>query len=591
MSNSDFQVSKLSLAYAKIVATPTDTGWSQVYNAGSLFAILSLTIKDKVALGEISLPAIGKDIINNLEAEFFTIEEKNLRSVKAAIEKSFEKIAPEIVADACLAYFKDNLLYVFILGKGKIIMKRGEKLGILLEKKTAGTPLLTASGRLEQSDIILLQTDHFTQNVPDTNINAAFELQLPNDIAESLSPHVHEKEDGSQAAIIIAYNGAVKAQSPLEENTELVREPLSAKTNNPPQVEKNPLPLPSFTSFSRFLKKLKLPTSRLTKKQIISLSLGIILLILLIASIIFTKTQQENTRYEILYGQISAQAQKNYDEGKALAKLNQNLAQDDFIKAEKIIKDNIDKFKDNSKEQVKLQALLSQIQAERAPAAAPINKISPVATDVTEFNLLSIEKKNQALAYAQDEASIYLLTDKAVTTIDKTKSTKKDILTNNKDWSQAVALSPYQGNIYILDQKTGILKFVAAQNGFGKTDYFKGTPPDLSKAQSLAIDGSIWILTQDGKILKYTRGEQDSFTITGLDKPLNNPSKIFTNRDIDNLYILDKGNGRILKLDKNGTFQNQYNADILISALDFEVLEKDQKILILTKDKIWEIKL
>ena len=591
MSNSDFQASKLSLAYAKIVATPTDTGWSQVYNAGSLFAILSLTVKDKAALGEISLPAIGKDIINNLEAEFFTLEEKNLHSVKAAIEKSFEKIIPEIVADACLAYFKDNLLYVFILGKGKIIMKRDEKLGLLLEKKTADTPLLTASGHLQQGDIILLQTDHFTQNVPDANINSAFELQLPSGIAESLSPHVHEKEDGSQAAIIIAYNGAVKTQNPLEENIELVREPLSAKINNPPLVEKNPLPLPSFTSFNKFLKKLKLPIPHLTKRQIISLSLGVILLVLLIASIVFTKTQQENTKYEILYRQISAQAQKNYDEGKALAKLNQNLAQDDFIKAEKIIKDNMGKFKTNSKEQIKLQSLLSQIQAERAPTAAPANKISPVITNVGEFDLLSVEKKNQALAYAQDEASIYLLTDKAVTTIDKTTGTKKDILLNNKDWSQAVALSPYQGNIYILDQKAGILKFVAAQNGFGKTDYFKGTPPDLSKAQSLAIDGSIWILTQDGKILKYTKGEQDGFTITGLDKPLNNPSEIFTSRDIDNLYILDKGNGRILKLDKNGAYQNQYNADILSSALGFEILEKDQKILILTKDKIWEIKL
>ncbi len=599
MSNSDFQVSKLSLAYAKIVATPTDTGWSQVYNAGSLFAILSLTVKDKVTLGEISLPAIGKDILNNLEAEFFTLEEKNLRSVKAAIEKSFEKITPEIVADACLAYFKDNLLYVFMLGKGKILMKRDEKLGLLLEKNVAGTPLLTASGRLQQGDIILLQTDHFTQNVPDANINAAFELQLPNDIAESLSPHVHEKEDGSQAAIIIAYNGAVKTQNPLEENIELVREPLPAKTNNPPFMDRLKADQPNtdkkalslIKSALGGLKKLKLPIPHLAKKQIGALGLGVILLILLVVSIIFTKTQQENTKYEILYRQISAQAQKNYDEGKALAKLNQNLAQDDFIKAEKVLKENMSKFKTNSKELAKLQALLNQIQTERTPTAAPVNKTSAVAADVGEFDLLSIEKKNQALAYAQDEASVYLLTDKTVTTIDKTIGTKKDILLNNKDWNQAVALSPYQGNIYILDQKTGILKFVAAQNGFGKTDYFKGTLPDLSKAQSLAIDGSIWILTQDGKILKYTKGEQDNFAITGLDKPLNNPSKIFTNRDIDNLYILDKGNGRIVKLDKNGAYQSQHNTDILNNALDFEVLEENKKILILTKDKIWEIKL
>jgi hypothetical protein len=583
MANSDLHASKLSLAYAKIVATPTNIGWSQVYNAGSLFAILSLTVKDQVAPIEINLPALGKDIFNDLEAEFFSLEEKTLPGIKAAMEKSFEKIIPGIIADASLAYFKDNLLYLFMLGKGKILMKRGEKLGLLLEKKTNDTAILTSSGRLQPGDIILLQSDHFTQNVPDANITAAFELQLPSGIAESLSPHVHEKEDGGQAAIIIAYNGAVQAPNPLEENIIPVQEPMPKETDN--------APLPLLTSLNKFIKKFKLPTPHLTKRQISALCLGVVLLILLTSSIIFTKTQQENAKYEALYQQISTQAQKNYDEGKALAKLNQNLAQDDFIKAEKILKENINKFKTNSKEQLKLQALLDQVKAELAPTAAPVNKLSPVAANVGEFDLLTIEKNNQALAYTQDDASIYLLTDKAVTTIDKANGTKKDILLNNKDWGQAVALSPYQGNIYVLDQKAGILKFVAAQEGFGKTDYFKGTPPNLSKAQSLSIDGSIWILTSDGKILKYTKGEPDNFAVTGLDKPLKNPSKIFTNRDIDNLYILDNGNGRILKLDKNGVYQNQYNSDILLSVLDFEVLEKDKKILILTKDKIWEIPL
>ncbi|MBU4016594.1 hypothetical protein KJ980_04185 [Patescibacteria group bacterium] len=584
-------MTKLSLAYAKIVATPTNTGWSQVYNAGSLFAVLSLTvIPDSIEVEEANLPAIGKELLNNLEAEFFTLEEKTFRSIEAAMEKSFNKIVPGITTDACLAYFKDDLLYLFILEKGKIIMKRDELLGLLLEKRADDPRLLTASGRLRQGDIILLQTDHFTQNITEQNITAAFELQLPNDIAESLSPHVHKKEDGSQAAIIIAYNGALPTQSPLEENIELVKEPIPAKTDNQPWPDKKPS-LFSISSITKFLKRLKLPIPHLTKRQISALSLGIILLTLLIASIIFTKTQQENAKDEALFRQIYTQAQKNYDEGKALVKLNQNLAQDDFVKAEKILKENINKFKANSQQQIKLLAFLKQIETELNPTTPPIGKISPTTANVTELNFLNIEQKEQAMAFTQDNSSIYMLTDLAVTAIDKATGKKKDILTNNNDWSRPVALSSYQGNIYILDKKAGILKFVAAQDEFGLTDYFKGTPPDLSKAQDLSIDGSIWILMQDGKILKFTRGESENFTITGLNKPLKNPSKIFTDRNTDSLYILDNGNGRILILDKNGQYQNQYNADILQNAKDFEIIEKDQKALILTEDKIWEIPL
>lgn len=591
MPNSDFHVPKLSLAYAKIVATPTAVGWSQVYNAGSLFSALSLTIKNQTETEEATLPATGKDILNNLEAEFFSLEKKTLDNIKTAIKKSFENVPAGITADACLAYFKDNILYLFIIGKGKIIMKRHEKLGLLVEKNDYDAPILTASGHLQPGDILLLQTDHFTQNVPNVNITTAFELQLPNDIAESLSPHVHEKEDGSQAAIIVSYNGAAHAQHNLEENTPLTKPPIAKEKKEETALHPKPSFRFSFPKLKKFSPKIKFPAPRLTLLQKISLLIGALILIALIISIITTKTQEEKTKYQTLYQQISSQAQKKYDEGKTLAKLNPNLAQDDFTEAQKILRQNINKFKTDSPERANLNELLRQIEAGLTPAASPLNKISPIIADIGEFDLLNIEKTKQGISFSQDKNSVYLLTDKAITSIDKTNGSKKDIILNNQDWDQAIALSAYQGNIYILDKKEGVIKFIAAQNGFGKNAYFKEAPPNLSQTKNMSIDGSIWILMGDGKILKYTKGEQENFSITGLNLPLKNPTKIFTTRDLDSLYILDNGNGRIVKLGKNGEYQSQYHADILSSALDFEILDNDQKALILSKDKIYSLPL
>ena len=50
----------LNLSFAKLVATPTDDSWSQVYNAGNLFASLSLTKTE--AEDKNSLSGIGKEI-------------------------------------------------------------------------------------------------------------------------------------------------------------------------------------------------------------------------------------------------------------------------------------------------------------------------------------------------------------------------------------------------------------------------------------------------------------------------------------------------------------------------------------------------
>jgi hypothetical protein len=602
MPNSDLFVPKLSLAYAKIVATPTETGWSQVYNAGSLFAVLSLTINDQ-GNKEISLPAAGKNLFNNLEAEFFTLEKKTLTSIKTAIEKSFENIPPNIIADACFAFFKDKYLYLFIIGRGKIIMKRDEKIGTLLERQEDRAQLIhTASGILQQDDIIILQTEHFAQNVSDENIAAALELQLPSDIAENLSPHVHKKEDANQAAIIIAYNGTTKTILPDEDLKDSIKESSSRQAEQD-EAFASVIPAKGGTDWhlpkvgvqihKRVEAKVMSRLLRLTRLQKILLCIGTLILLLLIASIIFTKQKQEDTKYQQLYQTIYEPAQKKYEEGKALKKLNQSLAQDDLQKAEKLLEDNISKFKQGSKEQSSLKALLDQVQAELKDdvSSSSVKKTTPGPADVEDNNILSIEKSTPALAYSQDENAIYIITSKAISTIDKKTGAKKEIITNDKDWTNPIAIVPYQKNIYVLERQAGILKFVPSSDGYGKTQYFKGTAPDLSNAQSMAIDGSIWILGSDGQILKYTKGEKESFALSGLDHPLASPTKIVTNIDSDSLYILDKNNARIVKVAKSGTYQNAINADLLQQATDFEILEKEQKINFLSDKKIYSLPL
>ena len=105
----------------------------------------------------------------------------------------------------------------------------------------------------------------------------------------------------------------------------------------------------------------------------------------------------------------------------------------------------------------------------------------------------------------------------------------------------------------------------------------------------MAIDRSIWILFKDGSVFKYTSGAKDSFSIKDLPKPLSNPTKLITNADMTSVYILDKGNGRIVKLAKDGSFQKEYAASSVSQATDFEVMESDKKILILSAGKILEI--
>lgn len=587
-------VAKPSLAYAKIVATPTETSWSQVYNAGSLFACLSLSNLEPDS--ETALPTVGKEIVNNLEAEFFTLEDKTLDTIREAIKNATTSVPPAVSTNICLAYFKDTLLYLFIKGSGKVVMKRDGKIGVLLEQTDNPDEIITASGYLQNADNIVLQTKEFADSVSDKELDEALELSLPNDIAETLSPQIHEKGGGSQSAIIVAFHGVTKPPVEDELDPDTFTESAQSIPQHEVEEETKPESVPERKPIKFFLPtlpklpSLPLPKVNLSHKRKLMLSIVVVLIILLIVSITLTKKKQQSSQTSALFQQTISQAQRYYDDGKGLESLNKSLSHDDFVKAEKILKDGQKKFLAGSNEQKQISDLLAKVEAELGPAT-----VSSVPTKIASLDtsdILSIEKANSdGLSFGQDDNSVYMITAKEITSIDKSTGKKKTIITNDNDWSSPAAVIPYQGNIYLLDQRNGVLKFVPAGSGYDKSSYFKGTAPDLSKAKAMAIDGSVWIVLSDGTILKYTKGQADTFKVSALDKPLSNPTKIFTNLDLDNLYVLDTGNSRVVKLAKNGSFQSQYAASIISQAKDFEVNEKDKKIYILSGDKAYEIAL
>ena len=603
----------VSLTYAKLVATPTDAQWSQVYNAGNLFACLSLS-KDPEDT-QTQLNQTGKDMFSHLESEFFTLEDKNLQTIKEAIANSTHTIPSSVSANFCLGYFKGNILYLFIYGMGTIMMKRADKLGVLLEGKSE-SEIISSSGFLEQNDTIILQTPQFAKDIPMETLSSALELNLPNDIAEALSPAMHEKDDGGQAAIIISYKepSLAQAETEKEEETISLQEPggnsqeedkpreftaeitieeeVEYAQPQPPEYSPHPVAKPALPKFRlpAFLTSLITKISKLDHRKKLFLSVAVLIAVVLVLSISFTQRQQEESKTTALFNKVYAPALDDYEEGLGVESINKEFARLDFLKSQKLLKENIGKFKKGSKEEKQISELLSKVEKELGGTTAA-NVIKTKEVDLNDNDLLSVEKENSdGIAFAVDKDSIDYITDKAVVAIDKAGK-EKDVIKNDDDWDKAVGLSTYQGNIYILDQENGVLKYTAGSAGFGKSSYLKSKPSIISNAAAIAIDGSVWILFKDGSIMKYTRGESDGFKTKALDKPFKNPTKLATNIDTENLYVLDPGNSRIVKLDKDGNFQTQYNAGILKNAKDLEVSEKDGKITVLSGGKFWEIPL
>ena len=184
--------------------------------------------------------------------------------------------------------------------------------------------------------------------------------------------------------------------------------------------------------------------------------------------------------------------------------------------------------------------------------------------------------------------------DKGVLKVDTTNNKVTSVAKADKDLKDVVDIAGFASNVYLLDKGNNkIWKYLATTDGFSdKKEYLNsGVKADFAGVIRMQIESSIYVLKANGTILRYTKGATDSFALTGLDKPLKDPKSFFTSSDVENIYILDSGNGRLVVVDKKGTYKAQYQGDKFNIASDIVVDEKNKKLYILDGSKIYSMDL
>ena len=165
----------------------------------------------------------------------------------------------------------------------------------------------------------------------------------------------------------------------------------------------------------------------------------------------------------------------------------------------------------------------------------------------------------------------------------------------NGSWETANACASYIGNLYLLDGIIGqIYKHASSQDIFSKGEpYINTASIDIKNSNSLAIDGYLYVLRNNGDVLKFQRGRLQDFDLKDIPTPwskIEKPIKIFTDENTPSIYILDGGQKRILEFDKDGHFIHQYALpDSFQDLKDFVVSVKSKKIWVVNKGELYEI--
>lgn len=150
----------------------------------------------------------------------------------------------------------------------------------------------------------------------------------------------------------------------------------------------------------------------------------------------------------------------------------------------------------------------------------------------------------------------------------------------------------YQGRLYLLDIGDGqILRAVRSGNAYGTASSWLQSSAGFQGARSFAIDGSIYVLFADGEVKKYTRGVEDSFTLEAVEPALTSGTRLWTDEESDNVYILDASSRRLLIFTKEGTLVNQYTSDAFDALRDFTIDDAEQNAYLLNGTRIYTVPL
>ena len=143
----------------------------------------------------------------------------------------------------------------------------------------------------------------------------------------------------------------------------------------------------------------------------------------------------------------------------------------------------------------------------------------------------------------------------------------------------ATAADSFDGNLYLLNPTAGkILKFQADAYAATPEDWVGNVAKDdMKSAVDFAIDGHVYVLLSDGRVLDFLRSRLEATFAPTVVPPLSNATAIVAEPDQSFIYVLHGPDGRILRLTRDGALAQQITmgdaADRLRGAISLAVDE------------------
>ncbi len=514
--------------------------------------------------------------IQSLEKAVVTINSKvsSLSTENQTTKEGEQPVqpAPMLEFNILAAVLWGNVLYIVKYGKGKgYLMREGE---IKEVSSTSEGNFSVASGVVKADDVVVLSTEDFASKFPPDKL---------------LGTAISSNELGpSQSCLILKFvvdaefteDEIIDFNMPKENKTSKLGQMIDGFRNRQNNKEQKVQPITSLSddvsaptpsptpikqeNYQPEIQRpqepvnLKIKSDRKPKIRLNGKTAMVVIFVLLLLSIVGTVLYKNNTNQN---------AQNDKDGASSTLTVPKELDKGETPLGE-TPKPTVNKEQDitNKVSRVSAQPFYDiKLADENAnPTEIAVFNSTVVVTDPTSGKIYTSSlttPKFTALETTFVGIKGIINYDSKLNFVDSTNFKIYDLVTNeiSQEFAGTFGIyNVYLGNIYSISGSK-LTKYVKADDTL--TESVWGEDESFSKVVSMDIAYSVYTIMSDGNVKAYTQGEETSFAIKVIDKPLSNPTKIVADVNYDNIYIADSGNNRIVVIDTDGNFVRQIKTE------------------------------
>ncbi len=186
-----------------------------------------------------------------------------------------------------------------------------------------------------------------------------------------------------------------------------------------------------------------------------------------------------------------------------------------------------------------------------------------------------------ATAHEADKALLFVTAEPGLALFDTTDGTltRQDIA-----WPSAkptiASIATYGSRLYVLDQAAGLLvSYSKSLRGYGGGEpWITSQDFKTNTIRSIAVDGSVFALLEDGTLTRLFKGEPTDFKAEAVEPDLREAKRVVTSEYLQRLYVFDPRERRVVIFNKKGVLERQVYLDDVTNLTDFAV-SSDEKTL------------